>query len=44
MIRNTSQKDDKNVLLQVSPEKIKKQQKNADRVIKELLEEDERKN
>jgi hypothetical protein len=32
----------KNTILQASPEKIKKQQEDADRVMKELLKEDEK--
>ena len=42
LIRNKKEKGAKDVLLQVRPEKIKKQQEHADRVMKELLEEDEK--
>jgi hypothetical protein len=42
LIRNTKQKGAKSVLLQASPEKIKKQQEDADRVMRELLEEDKK--
>jgi len=42
LIRNTKQKCAKDVLLQASPEKIKKQQEDADRPMRQLLEEDEK--
>ena len=42
LIRNTKQKSTKDVLLQASPEKIKKQQEDADRAFKELFEEDKK--
>jgi ankyrin repeat protein len=42
LIRNTKQKRTEDVLLQASPEKIKKQQEDADRAMRELLEEDEK--
>jgi ubiquitin len=42
LIRNTKQKGAKDVLPQASPEKIKKQQEDADKTMRELLEEDEK--
>ena len=42
MIRNAQQKGAKDVLLQASSEKIKKQQEDADRAMRELLEEEEK--
>ncbi len=42
LIRNTTQKGAKDVLVQASAEKIKKQQEDADRAMRELLEEDEK--
>jgi hypothetical protein len=42
LIRNTKQKGVKDVLLQASPDKIQKQQVDADRAMRELLEEGEK--
>jgi ubiquitin C len=42
LIRNTKQKGAKDVLLQASPEKIKKKQEDADRAMRELLDEEEK--